>query len=176
MTKRKHLKELVRERQLETGESYTAALAHVRAQAPERTEMEDHGAIARECGLKCQVTSTGSVEDVKAALVAVRALAEASPEAKLARAVLEGRPAKLPAQDATALAVELRRFFAAARAGARGWSPSGLMAVVQAGDEPVVAMFWPGAKPLTWLALLDEVGEHFRSPWFSLAGLGGVTP
>src|SRR5262245_54747912 len=69
MTAKKDLKKLVRERQLRTGESYTAALRHVLAQRPEADPVDRAGtpplsviefvdltAEAERLGLRCHAT------------------------------------------------------------------------------------------------------------------------
>src|SRR4051794_41843740 len=62
MTTKKDLKKRVRDRQAHTGESYTAALAQVLAQAPARSddlvvELIDLSAEAARLGFKCHVAA-----------------------------------------------------------------------------------------------------------------------
>lgn len=143
MTARKHLKQLVRERQEKTGERYATALAHVRAKARRRVPEQSLPEVTRQArleGLHCQafvtehllrseraVSSPG--KRFRVVFARLRELLEAlegEPAAEALRAaVLRGEPRFGSIPNGIQEVVELRRFVAQARAGVRGISRNG---------------------------------------------------
>ncbi len=160
MTAKKHLKQLVRERQEKTGERYSTALAHVRAQAPGLEQVQPEVTEwARLEGLHCTAFVTERLWNAehshaareawfRAAFARLRALllaAEGAPGTDaLCATVLRGEPKPGSIPHAIQEAVEARRFMAQVQAGARGVSRNGRL---MAWDVP------RGGEPVTLLAL-----------------------
>ncbi len=200
MTKHKTLKDRVRERQQKTGERYTTALAHVKAHAQERLlgaeEPFDACEAARTVGLACQVSAsarlavgpagergrrlTRALERLKGLLLALAGDAGAE---KLAAVLLRGEAWSSGPVSAVAELAEARRFLDEVKAGKRGVSRTGRVAVVDV-DSPgggwtLVAVlfahpFDPRPRPTLYLSSLTE--DDGVGPWregFTLAGLGG---
>lgn len=162
MTRKKDLKKLVRERAAKTGESYTAALAHVRKPRVEIEELPDASGEARAAGLECNAV-VSKPELVKAALfVRVREMLEAL-----------GVPLQrlTPVPPAVKLAVEARRFLDSVRAGSRGVSRDGSLFALEWDGRVVIGgiLGASGRKPLLMLGFLDDIRGI---PLFSLMGLG----
>jgi hypothetical protein len=179
MTRKKHLKELVRTRQEKTGESYTTALAQVRRPSPLPVEEQvDVTRLATGAGLACAAFATRSLHaefpaDAQLAPVfsRLRQMVEACRDEPGGRALhgvlLEGR--SMPIRSGAAEANEGRRFARAVKAGVRGISASGRSAVLDVGGHTVVAVCLAGGprRPLLWLSLPGELGA-----FVDLAGAG----
>jgi len=157
MTAKKDLKRRVRERQARTQESYTAALAHVRAGARPKvpvTELNDVTELAAELGIRCRVSAYPGIDE-RPALEKVRDALRATagdPETERLRAALfENRAPNdglsWQVTDLYGLLEKTRRFLARARAGIGG--VSGHLIAVHVGDTPVVGVLWamPGTRP-----------------------------
>lgn len=161
MTDKKDLKRRVRERQERTHERYTEALAWV--QAAKRlpiVELDDVTPLARELGLKCNVSAFPGV-DARPALErlrdALRATRGDPATRELCEAVFEGRTPEL---DPSGLLLDgfrwlehARRFVERARAGLGGVSGR-LIAI-----PPVVAALWPTPPSRPALLVLRRADE-----------------
>ena len=176
MTTKKTLKERVRERQQKTGERYTTALAHFRANSEEPSDIT---ALAREAGLTCTASASARLPQarVRPALEALKALLLAlgsdTGAAKMAAVLLRGEPGAPVSANGISEAVEARSFMSGVASGRRGVSANGRCAAFDTEDRTVVAtVLWHGARPaFLYLAPLDAKG-----PWtelFALAGIGG---
>jgi hypothetical protein len=165
MTAKKDLKRRVRARQEKTGESYTAALAHVRKPKVPTLELDDVTDIAAELGIRCRVSAFPGI-DARPALMRIRdalvATGDDPATERLRRALFEN----LSPQDSSTWKVGVlhglmegsRRFLARARAGIGG--VSGHLIAVLVGRTPVVGMLWamPGTRPpLFVLRSADDV-------------------
>lgn len=161
MTRKKDLKKRVRERQARTGESYTAALAHIRKRTVEIEELPDATGEARAAGLDCNAVVSKPELQEQALFVRVRELLEAL-------GVPLQRPTPVP--PAIKLAVEARRFLDSVRAGSRGVSKDGSLFALEWKGRVVVGgiLGVPGRKPLLALALLDDIRAM---PELALMGL-----
>ena len=159
MTAKRDLKRRVRERQARTGESYTAARAHVireaeptpveKASAIQVDEMLELDADAARLGIKCPVMMSGSLarrvdpvrvlERVRDALLATLD----DPAMEILRAVvLRGeRPAAERVRDARWFD-ELRRFAARAHAGIGGITDRGHMLALHVDGVMVIGTVW----------------------------------
>ena len=162
MTKKKDLKKLVRGRQAKTGESYTAALAHVRKRPIEIEEVPDATSEARAAGLDCNAVVSKPELKEQALFVRVREMLEAL-----------GVPLQrlTPVPPAVRLAVEARRFLDSVRAGSRGVSRDGSLFALEWTGRVVVGgvLGVSGRKPLLVLGLLDDIRGM---PGLSLMGIG----
>jgi len=104
MTRNKDFKRRVRDRQARTGESYMAAMRHVRDQAPAPTgipvlELVELSPLAAELGLRCRVSIfPGVLEDVepRALLTQLRDALERPDLEVLRAALLDGTPPAAP--------------------------------------------------------------------------------
>ena len=169
MTRKKDLKKHVRERQAKTGESYTAALAHVRG--PAIAALPDKTREAETAGFRCNAVVSAKLQgDVGPLFVRVREMLEAL-GARACGPLLRGETAPVEIPEATRLAGEARRFLASVRAGSRGLSPDErLFALEWSGAVVIGAIVLAGRKPLLALGLL---GDLPALPELSLMGLGG---
>jgi hypothetical protein len=162
MTRKKDLKRRVRERQAKTGESYTAALAHIRKQPIEIEELPDATPAAKAAGLDCNAVVSKPELKEEALFVRVREMLEAL-----------GVPLQrlTPVPPAIKLAVEARRFLESVREGSRGVSKDGSLFALEWNGRVVVGgiLGVPGRKPLLALALLDDIRGM---PELSLMGFG----
>ncbi len=161
MTRKKDLKKLVRERAAKTGESYTAALAHVRKPRVEIEELPDATAEAKAAGLDCNAVVSKPELKEQALFLRVREMLEAL-GAPLHRLT--------PVPPAVKLAVEARRFLDSVRMGSRGVSRDGSLFALEWGGRVVVGgiLGVPGRKPLLALGLLEDI----RATPVSLMGIG----
>ena len=162
MTDKKDLKKRVRERQAKTGESYTAARAHIRKPRIEVEELPDATSEARAAGLDCNAVVSKPDLRQTALFVRVREMLEAL-----------GVPLQrlTPVPPAVKLAVGARRFLDSVRAGARGVSEDGSLFALEWTGRVVVGgiLGVPGRKPLLALSLLDDIRGM---PGLSLMGIG----
>jgi hypothetical protein len=172
MTKQKDLKKRVRARQEKTGESYTAALAHVRREV-DIPEAPSATAEARAAGLRCEAVVSPRLQelgDLAPLFVRLRELLEAL-SAEACGPLLRGeRPAlRVPTMQDL---VEARRFLAAVREGERGLSRDGRMVAFNWRERVVVAHLGiVGSRmPLLMLGVLDDEAQWPLG--FSLLGIG----
>ena len=164
MTKKKDLKRRVRERQEGTGESYTAALAHIR-KLPRIEEVPDATREALAAGLSCNAVVSKPL----------RAAGDLTPLFVRIRETLSALGSSLATRDAIpdamVLMAEARRFLAGVRAGARGLSrDERILAVEWSGIVVVCGIVRLGRKPLLALARLDDLKE--LPPQLALMGIG----
>jgi len=177
MTKKKDLKKRVRERKAKTGESYTAALLHVRGPrkgGPLIREAPDATAEAVAEGLRCTAIVSAALRalpDLRPLFARLREMLEAL-DADACGALLRGEAAP-PRIPVIADVPEARRFLASVRAGSRGLSRDGrLFALSWQGRTVVGWMFITGSrKPLLQLGFLDDAGGELTQ-LAALIGLG----
>ncbi len=169
MTDKKNLKKRVRERQEKTGERYSTALAHLRAQAREeepvspsantapkqRIKIEEpwDPAVTREAGLQCPVFADEGLKARTAPLVptalfqlaeVLRATSTHPSTQHFRRMVLHGERYSLPLGPE--LFTEIMEFGAQLRLGMRGASASGRYLAFD--------VTLPGRSPVLVVALL----------------------
>jgi hypothetical protein len=176
MTKRKTLKQRVRERQQKTGERYTTALAHVQAHRdgePGSGEPLDVTRLARAAGLACTASASpnlarGTASErerrVRIGLDALKglllALAGDSGAAKMADVLLRAEAGPPVSANGIAEAVEARSFMQSVARGRR---------------TLVATVLWQAPTRPAFL-YLAALGEGASGPWttsFALAGIGG---
>jgi hypothetical protein len=181
MTQQKDLKRRIRERMEKTGESYTAARAHVlrertvevappppspiaEALVPDRgpkipvVEPRDVTEEAVALGLKCKVLVTDGLAASRA-LGRLHDVLVTTDDADLEpfrMVALRGRrpvPARWSIEEA-------RKFLARARAGIAGVGPNGWLLAYLVDGELVLASvsLWRGGAPTIWLRRIDHAG------------------
>jgi hypothetical protein len=158
MTKKKDLKRRVRERKAMTGESYTAARAHVVAQAERAPaiqveELLDVSAPAATLGFRCQVLASSALVPARRILErlcdALRAT-ESDLELEGLRALAFRGERFEPQSPRAVLAWErlIAGFLRRVRAGIGGVSPSGdMLALPVAAPEGVVLVLCHAGHP-----------------------------
>jgi hypothetical protein len=184
MTAKKNLKKRVRDRQAHTGESYTAALTKVLAQAPDRpeddlvVELTDLSPQAARLGWKCHVAAWPDLAERADLTVvldhlhgALRALGDDAVISVMRAAVLEGIHPPSAHGSPADLMTEARQFATRVRAGIGGPSTRGTMLAFQAparhGHELVVCRL--RLLPHSIVALVaDSEQEAFRQRYLSL--------
>jgi hypothetical protein len=185
MTAKKTLKKRVRDRQAHTGESYTAALSKVLAQAPDRpgddlvVELIDLSAQAARLGWKCRVAAWPDLAaraDLTVVLDhlhgALQALGNDALISVMRAAVLQGIHPPSAHGSPADLMTEAGQFATRVRAGIGGASTGGTMLAFQApaarhGQDLVVC--WLRPFPESIAALVgDSEQEALRQRYPSL--------
>ncbi len=172
MTRKKDLKRRVRERQARTGESYTAALAHVRKKPVENEALPDATEEAKAAGLHCSAVVSPKLRalgDLRPFFARLRELLEAL-ESDACGPLLRGEPGPrvIPTLRDS---LEARRFLAQVQAGTRGLSRDGRMFALAWNGHVVVGAIWLLRKPLLMIGLLDDAEKSWPDSLL-LAGLG----
>jgi hypothetical protein len=175
MTKKKTLKEHVRERQEKTGERYTTALAHVRANAEEPLDITE---LAHQAGLSCTASASPRLprERHATALATLKALLLALGSdpgaANMAAVLLHGEPGVPVSPNGIAEAIEARSFISSGR---RGASSNGRLATFNVDGHALIAtVLWHATRPaFLYLAPLESRAHNAWGELFPLAGIGG---
>ena len=157
MTKKKDLKRRVRARQKKTGESYTSALAHVRA--PRIPEAPDATKEALAEGLSCTAVVTPELRamgDLRPLFARVREVLEAL-ASSVCGPLLRGEPSPRRFPEMKNL-LEAQRFLAAVRKGHRGLSDDGRLLALEWRGHVIVAATWLyfSRRPLLQLSRLGD--------------------
>jgi hypothetical protein len=152
VTDRRDFKRRVRDRQAETGETYTAARRAVEAQRPGAmalVEMTDVTDVAATVGFACRAVASPDVLAAVTAEAALRRLhkllvavdADAETAVMRAFAFRDTPPPALTEDDHRGI-VAIRDFLARARAGVGGTLGAGRLIVLH-DAIPIVYMIWP---------------------------------
>jgi hypothetical protein len=184
MTAKRDLKKRVRARQQKTGESYTAARAHVVSEQEPVIEKEpvieveealDLEADVARLGFRCRVTATSKLANRVDPIAVLERLREAldatdgDPTTDVLRAVARGERPLIPKRSAIEWRDDFGRFLKRVRAGIGGTSDLGNLIALQMPGTTVVAYSYlapmfgrmltgPRASPPSiTLTLLDEL-------------------